>query len=329
MSKLDKLKKFEEEQPKASNGKGSNLKAVIIVIIVSVVALGSLVFAMLQLSQRDEVQIDKGPNIDETSPQEQFNSIIRNALYPIDIPKFALQEYNEDLYNETFRDEVISWTMSSPLGILISGMPSLKTPLIDNDGSVSYMTNDPSKQFHENGMPNSLFSYVTQEDIAYTFGLYFNRLMLPQFGAWGGFQSSMNQAKSTPLMLNELEDMFTLDYRVSLRANTEDYSAVPILADWDEDDMSWLEPIYSTDSVGVVFGEIDNTRELKFNEIDSIYEFDVPVTYSSYTHKQNAPMTFKGNLKLTMVPNDEDTENVAYRLLISSAELTIDKDSLK
>lgn len=198
----------------------------------------------------------------------------------------------------------------------------------DDEQLVGPYTNDIEKRYLEDGSVNGDFSYALTEDYEKAYVTYTERLINPVFGDWSKMQSSDDLEIKSNMQFNALKDMFTVDWWNENIKESEDYSSLPIFAEWTQNDWDKFNIDESNvDMYGTFYGKITETDEniIQSEQIgvdqegQAIMKVSSPVTYSAFG-EDGDNVEIHGELELTLKSNSDSTD-VANRVVISDAEL--------
>lgn len=175
-------------------------------------------------------------------------------------------------------------------------------------------TNNPDREVDDDGMPNPWYSYVLAEDVQWFFGNNLQRIINPVYGGW--FYDHENPQDMDTSVFREL---FTEGW---WEENIEDGDAsnLPIFADWNNDS-------YGGQEVGTYgwFGEVvdSNVEVVPDEEGYSVINATLDLEYSALSSGGDT-ITREAQLDIQVIPNQEDTDDINNRFLISNAQLTVE-----
>lgn len=315
----------------------STIKIILITLIVMVAFATILYFAASKINKpqefEDTTEDPSWVSKREEQAQAEEETSQWDFEYPVDVPKWSKQEFSLTLIeDEEVYNELINYALSVPDMVSATAwMPSSEEG--DWEGAPPVFTSDPSEEYLEDGSQNPHYSYTLKEDYLLAYSVYVQRLINPTFGKWIFAQ---HYTPSRPLKdkedFNVLSDMFSDDWWETNISEGEDYSALPIVVDWEGDDFGGLELAEPKPGrYGTFFGQIDESEEEnRFTQVNNIgvdnnnspiLEVNTPIKYVAFGI-DDKPIEKKGNLVLTLSSNDKLHE--IFRVVISDAKLLLD-----
>lgn len=313
----------EETKNKFFNKKRILITIISAVIVVSLFGLGAVMLSRFNSNQ----DIQKGDQIEVNNQSAQ--DIYRGFTYPIVVPEWTKVPYlllgekgNTFFEDEILNHEATDWVRYSSGGEVAKVLPS----------RLAGYTNNMEEMTTESGALNVFFSYVLQEDIEFAVATYTHRLINPIFGSWESFQEYESNPKTT-FTVDTLSDMFTQRWFDENIKVDEDYSKLPILADWDGELAKKYNFVQGESPAPRFFGLADQENisgSYVINDmggIDSV-TYVIPVTYSAFS-ETNELHEIKGTLTMKLVPNGADEEDsikhtdYEHRFLIDDVSLTL------
>lgn len=325
--KDSKSNRVKEEQDNSKK-----VKKVVLSTLAGAAILTGAFFSVGYFTNYDSQTIQehkKTGSISETKKQEE--TVVEDNWdfdFPIGLKSWAKTPYDEKTFwNEDNMKLVMNEARKH--SSLVSGVSWIKSGLNPKKGAKVY-TNDVEKRYLKNGEKNPLFYYALAEDYKKAYVTYTERLLNPVFGNWSASQSK-NMGGYSPVQSTEfekLEDMFTDDWWAKNIKESEDYSKLPVLAEWKQGSWKNLKLKKKEDSrEGVFYGRVENDiknfSKVSFVGNDSegmpIIKIISPVKF--YANKEGGGVVKKsGTLTLTLQsnPNSIDVKN---RVVISNASL--------
>jgi len=323
--------KVNESLPK----KPKKSKKFAFVTVGAIVSLGVLLYIGSNFVSPQEFE-DNTKNPEWVDSQIEKNEIAEensewNFDYPVDVPKWSKQEFSitNVIENEETYNELIEFSKSFPeVNSATAWMPSKEAG--DWEGAPPVFTNNVWEEYLEDGTKNNRYSYTLKEDYLIAYASYTQQLINPTFGKWI-FSQRYTPAK--PMKdnsdLNVLQDIFSDEWWEN-NISENDYSSLPILADWNGDNFGGLEFAESIPGrYGTFFGIInENEEEEKFvtaevlgaDENDSpILKIVSPIKYVAFGIDDEL-IEKEGNLELTLKSNNEIIERF-NRVVVSDAKL--------
>lgn len=250
---------------------------------------------------------------------------------PVETPKWTTKPFNVELFkNEETMKEIYRYAYEiQGFDLSVNWMPSGVKG--DWEGASEPFTNNTWEQTvtNENGdeIPNSRYKYALKEDYYKAYSTYIQRLINPSFGNWVFVQNNNNPIANNAF--NELKDMFSNDWWNSNIKDNEDYSKLPVLADWNEDNFVGLEfAEYVSGRYGTFYGEIYETEETRvkheFMGVDErnidIIKVITPIRYVAFGEKNEIEKF--GTIELTLASN-ESISALNNRIIITDVKLTL------
>ena len=328
------------------------------VIIVGVTLFAILVGVGVALIPKANEFIDKSAKpswVIEELEKPQGVVDIYKIKYPVDVPEWTKQPASKFTPHTVKADyeSIREWTSSlanvqNELNWLPSSQYSdglaegdVETTTEEATGEIFEIsvdvsiTNDLEKQFVGEGnetYENPNFYYTLREDYEITYAVGVQQLINPIFGAWSSAQHSGDYDIKSSSTFNILKRVMSDKWWESNIKENEDYSRLPILADWNRDDFGGLALITGDDKVGTghFFGQVINTDESNptFTEVGTghfgrpIFETSTPVKFVTFL-EGGATKELTGVLKLTLSPNEYEF-NSENRVVISESSLILD-----
>lgn len=253
-----------------------------------------------------------------------------NFNFPIELKSFAKKPYDkETFWTEDNVKLVMSDARKNPS--LVSGVSFIKSGLNPRKGAKVY-TNDVEKRYLENGEKNPLFYYALAEDYKKAYVTYTERLLNPIFGNWSTAQSR-DLGNYYPIEAREfesLEDMFTEEWWSKNIKESQDYSKLPVLAEWKPGSWKNLNlkerKIYKE---GVFYGKVENNlknfSKVSFVGNDSegmpIIKISSPVKF--YANKEGGGVVKKSGTLTLILQSNSNSIDVKNRVVISEASLKV------
>lgn len=337
-------------EPKQNQNK--NYKKIIITTLLIITILGIAIYLYtinIDKPQEDIKDLTKQPEWVNNDKDKNEQEIIEQKdawdfEYPVEVPIWSKQPYNvedilldENIYSEliTFANQFRNVEMNT------TWMPSN----IDNDNidiqgenkdKPAVYTKDISQQLLENGVSNPHFKYALKEDYLSAYSVNIQRLLNPVFGNWIFAQRyTPNQPLKNDQTFETLIDMFSQKWWTDNITPYEDYSAIPVISDWNGDDFAWLNQgtlkfaERQPGRYGTFFGVINETNEeivmvknLGRDDQDCpILEINTPVKYVAFGI-DDKPIEIYGNLVLTLSSN-ENYIDIYNRIIIQDAKLIL------
>ena len=326
--------KTKEEEKSDKDHKGSSKKAVLITSGV-MLAFGALL-AVGALSLRPQEFEDKTKDPTWIAENEEKETAVNENSqwdfeYPVEVPKWSKQPFadgaslnNEETLAEVnkFAEDIQSFQAS------VSWMPSGVQGTWDGAGTA--YTNKIEDKFINDNVINPEYAYALKEDYVEAYSTYVQRLINPTFGEWIFAQKySPAESVKNKAEYQVLNDMFSDEWWAANVKENEDYSAIPVLADWNGDNFGGLEfaePVPSR--YGTFFGVVNETEEnyvtvetLGKDERDSeILKIDTPVKYVAFGVDDELIEKF-GTLSMTLASNSEPIS--PNRVVIVESKLTL------
>lgn len=310
--------------------------------VVSIAIGAMLVFGILlyigSIGLRPQEFEDKTDNPDWVESQVEKEKAQEEVSmwqfeYPVKLPDWSKQPYNvkKIIEDEKVYDELIKFANQFPdIMAYTAWMPSSTQG--DWEGAPPAFTNNVYEQYLENGEVNPHYSYVLKEDYLIAYSTYVQRLLNPTFGDWI-FAQRYEPVK--PLKDNStfevLKDMFSNEWWNANIHTNQDYSALPIMVDWEGDNFGGLEFAERVPSrYGTFFGVVDVDEESeKIVIVDSlgqddrgaeILKINTPVKYVAFGVNDNL-IELQGNLVITLGSNPNSSS--INRIIITNAELVL------
>lgn len=331
MNKNEDLKEMFESATKEDNKVDSSSNTSKKIIIASALIVTSLV-AMLALSKL-KIKPQEFEDLTDTNVNilEDFEDGFASFSYPVKIPAWSKEPFNiSSIENEDeIYDELMTFSKKQQhLSGLFESLPS-KFSGEWLDAPPAY-TNDITQKTID-GHPNRNFAYALKEDYMIAYSTYINRLINPVFGDWIYQQRDfpLRPMKADP-NFRVLAGMFHPDWWKENIVENEDYSKLPILADWNGDNFadSTLSP-RNEETIGVWYGELNvnednmiSTEYLGRDENEAhIVEIITPIKYYAWG-ENNKKVNKSANLRMRLASNP-----VAYmpnRVVITDIELILE-----
>ena len=254
--------------------------------------------------------------------------------HPVELKDWATRPFERDEFwsIEGIEDEVLEISREmqsfySTVSWMKSGLPH---PYEDEELAGPF-TNDISKRYLKDGSENPDFSYALSEDYQKAYVTYTERLLNPIFGGWVQAQSSERNIKNDSIY-NQLKDMFSSEWWNNNIKEGEDYSNLPIVAEWNNGDWDKYNLAErNSNKYGAFYGEVKETEDRYLTtkaigldeENQAIIEVSSPVEYSAFG-ADGELVKITGTLELTL-RSDIEKLNVENRVIIDEARLVLDK----
>lgn len=331
---MDEATKNAQEAPvEQYDGKADRKKA-FLVTGAAFVVLGGLLFAGSQVFKSQDFE-DKTKTPDWVAEESENISVTDEDIgewdfeYPAKVPGWTKQPYSVELLaDQEFLEQAFEFTEDfKDFQIYIAGMPSSVAG--DWEDAPKAYTNDASLEYLEDGTLNPQYSYTLQEDYLQAYSVSLQRLINPIFGNWYLAQGGNGTPMKTNAYFNGLVDMFSNEWWESNIEYDVDYSAIPVMADWEGDNFGGLELAEVVPGrYGVFYGVVDEERQVTADSLGvdergaEIIKINTPIIYSAFG-KNDEIIELKGMLNLTLESN-EDIFNMYNRVVISHAELIME-----
>lgn len=249
--------------------------------------------------------------------------------YPDEVPKWSKKEYsvdsvikNKDTYNEIIEHADNIQDLNSSTSWMPSAIQSGSSPVYTNNTWESELSD---------GVANPRFSYTLQEDYKLAYVTYLERLINPTFGGWI-FSQRATPAK--PYKDDEayevLKDMFSAEWWDNNIKSGEDYTSLPILADWNGDNFGGLEFAERVPGrYGTFFGKV-NEGEGKYVTVETlgpdsngaeILNISTPIVYSAFGVDDEIINKF-GTINMKLASNDNISQ-LNNRVVIIDIDLIL------
>lgn len=317
----------EKVDDKAHNTKEDNKdnhKKVITIIAGIMVIFGVLLYAgSIGLKPQEFEDKTNTPEWVE-SQIEKERIMVENSEwkfeYPVKVPNWSKQPYKlgSVLNNQgQLYDELINFAEQFPD---IKGYTAMMPSGIQGnwEGAPPIYTNNTYEETLEDGTPNPYYSYTLREDYLIAYSTYLQRLINPTFGEWIFAQ---RYVPNKPLKDNQtfeiLKDMFSENWWNSNIKKDVDYSALPILVDWEGNDFGELKfAEREPGRYGTFFGVV-NDSEGRFVVAESlgkdsrnaeILKINTPVKYVAFGANKDL-IEIPGNLIMTLASNNKASEH--------------------
>lgn len=305
----------------------SGVSKKIVIGVVSVISIALIVLLVFTFLNKNDEFVDKteDPSWVEKSPVVS-NKGEWDFEYPADVPSWTKQVYNQSSFFEDEEQvlEMRKWVSSiQSLSFATSWIPSGET---GEELGPEY-TNDLSLEYDEEDELNNYFSYVLQENYIDAYGLGIQRLLNPVFGGWVYAQMHTDSIPQVDnAQFEVLREMFSDEWWGGNIKSNENYSNLPIMADW-EGNKFYIESKENT--TGVYYGEVVNTEENGVQVEDlgegyrghSILKVTTPVEFHAFT--KDGKSTKTGKITLTLEPNSYEHDELV-RVVVSNASLSLD-----
>lgn len=352
-NKFDKNKDLEKMMKVASEGtdlddissektsSNKSSKRAVKVALASFGALVALVSLAAILLKSDQEFIDKSETPDWVNKESEQERVVVNDIKeeftferPIEVLSWMESPYDDSLIeSEEVLKDIKNEARKYPVFYSsIAWMPSSQK--LNYEGAPSPHTNDVFEEYLEDDTKNPLFSYTLLEDYERAFVIYTNRLMNPVFGGWDRAERSDIET-SLHASFGDLSDMFARTYWDELTDEYSDFSSLPILADWEDNnfgEMGLAEPVDGR--YGKFYGEIVLTDEkdmdVEYTPSDELEEGEVendrlsitmPVKYSAFGEDEDI-IEVHGTLNIVLGPNVDITTR-PNRVVITYAKLDL------
>lgn len=331
---MDEATKNTQEAPvEPYDGKADRKKA-FLVTGTALAVLGGLLFAGSQAIKSQDFE-DKTETPDWVAEESEIISVTDEDIgewsfeYPAKVPDWTKQPYSlELLADQEFLEQAFEFTEDfQEFQTYVAGMPSSVSG--DWEDAPKAYTNDASLEYLEDGTLNPQYSYTLQEDYLQAYSVYLQRLINPIFGDWYLAQGGNGTPMKTNAYFNGLVDMFSNDWWESNIEYDVDYSAIPVMADWEGDNFGGLELAEVVPGrYGVFYGVVDEERQVTADSLGmdergaEIIKISTPIIYSAFGQNDEL-IELKGMLNLTLESN-EDIFNIHNRVVISHAELIME-----
>lgn len=310
--------------------KKSSRKTILIMSVILILAAGA--FGLSKLIIKPQEFVDNTTTPDLSTEEKEYEKLDEwDFKYPAKIPKWSKQVFNQNSIME--EDEVYQGLMEiaenqHDVLVFTASMPDSKTG--DWDGAPPKYTNDISQMTDSNGLENELFSYTLKEDYQLAYSSYIQQLINPVFGDWVFAQRyTPNKPLKDNKDLNVLKPLFSEEWWAKNIKEGKDYSALPILVDWEGDDFGGLKfaervdgqfgtwfGVINTDENNVVIGE-----SLGLDDRNSpIVKFSTPIKFSAFG-VDNKIIEKTGTLELTLGSNPQS--HMFNRVVIIDAVLIL------
>lgn len=327
------------EEIKTDNDNKKNKKTKKVIISTSVglgLFMSALIVGPLLLKNQEDFE-DKTETPSWVSKENEKKSEEKSKKewdfdYPIEVHEWSKQPYDRaTFWTEKNTDEIMKQGENiKGLNESLLSIPSSKEHGYDdpNGQLVGAYTNDPTKEYNEDGSENKMFSYAVKEDYVKSFVVNVERILNPVFGEWVFSQRAGRDLKSEQTY-EELEDMFTPEWWSANIKEGQDYSKLPLVVDWNGDDWGGLKFAERVDGrYGTFYGEIVATEEnpvtgsIKgYDERGArIVELKIPVQYKAFG--EDDYLIKKGTLTVEMRSNILDIDSRS-RVILSNASLNM------
>lgn len=243
--------------------------------------------------------------------------------YPIKIKDWATEEHKEEIPDKKTEEKLKKISKKySEVDLAFQWLPSsAKSPYTNTrKGSTLVIkdefTSDLDKRYLSNGEENPKFSYAIREDYQRAFATITERLINPIYGGWIEAQDPIGEKAKVQSQLEVLSSAFDSDWwNKNIKKN--DYSKLPIYADWNNNNFGGLQLSDRTGGVnGTFFGKIKETKAKKIKARtlgfvkDStlpLVKVEIPVEFVSYDKDENK-LKKSGTLIYTLTPNLSNTD---------------------
>lgn len=339
---LDELMKVASEEVEHKDEQVTSFsKLMYITIAITTLTMIGLIFGfVVSIMNTQELEDDttkpiKQPNLisEQMIPEQEIDLLSEWQFeYPIDVPKWSKQPFDVEniLGDEKIYEELIKYAEEfQDIKASTAWMPSGIQG--DWEGAPPVFTNKVWEQTLEDGSNNPRYSYTLREDYLIAYTIYIQKLINPVFGEWVFYQRSI---PSKPYKDNEkyeiFKKMFSEAWWNTYIKTGEDYTSLPILADWDGDNFGGLEfaePEPGT--YGTFYGVIHETEEDFVtaetigpdNQGSEMIKISTPIKYVAFD-KHKKSIEKYGTIKLILGSND-DVSEANNRVIIMDAELIL------
>lgn len=326
------LKAASENADNFSENKSKNKskKKAIWITLGSMTAFGVLLFAgaLMLRPQEFEDKTESPTWVSEQKDREEQAEKISmwNFEYPVDVPEWTKQPFSLESIVEDEKTLAKAHEFAESIQAIqssLSWMPSGEL-LNDEEG----YTNDIAEEFIGDNIPNPDYSYTLREDYLTAYSTYIQRLINPTFGDWIFAQRYI---PAQPMKDNNtyrvLSDMFSDEWWDNNIEENYDYSALPLLADWEGDNFGGLEFAQENSRYGTFFGVVNETEDdyvtiesLGVDERESeILKIDTPVKFVAFGTQ--GPIEKHGTVSITLASNNEPISQ--NRVVITHSELIL------
>lgn len=240
--------------------------------------------------------------------------------YPVKVPNWSKQPYKlgSVLNNQgQLYDELINFAEQFPD---IKGYTAMMPSGIQGnwEGAPPIYTNNTYEETLEDGTPNPYYSYTLREDYLIAYSTYLQRLLNPTFGEWVFAQRYVpNKPMKNNQTFEILRDMFSENWWNNNIKKDTDYSALPVLADWEGNDFGGLEfAEREPGRYGTFFGVVNDSEGRlvvaeslgKDSRNAEILKINTPVKYVAFGANKDL-IEIPGNLIMTLASNNKASEH--------------------
>ena len=322
----DSDKLADKEPSKDDSKKKAILTAVGVMVGFGVLlGAGALMLRPQEFEDKTEAPTWVDTQVEKVEKSEEYN--MWDFEYPVEVPEWTKQPFTRDMAEDEEMIDVFNEFSESfaAYNASISWMPSG----VEDEFTPTY-TSNIEEQYMDDNTLNPYFSYTLREDYVFAYSTYINRLINPVFGNWVFAQMHY---PSAPMIDNtefeKLSDMFSRGWWDENVVPAQNYSALPVLADWEGDNFGGLEFTEDDSIHGTFFGVVNETEDnrvivesLGIDERGSeILKIDTPILYAAFDIDGEL-IKKEGVLSLTLASNDEPIE--ANRVVIINVELISD-----
>lgn len=322
----------------SSKPEGKSTKKAVVFTVIGLLLFGAVLVAAALMLKDDSEFVDKTETPDWVDKAPTEEEVVESGFWdfehPVELREWAKEPFvRDEFWTQEGIEEVIldasreMQSFYSTVAWMKSGLPH---PYEDEELAGPY-TNDISKRYLEDGSDNPYFSYALSEDYQKAYVTYTERLLNPVFGGWSPFQSLEEGVKGNN-RFDDLDDMFSNDWWNSNIKKNEDYSNLPIFAEWNSGDWSQYDLAErDANKYGVFYGEIVESED-RYVTIENIgideeeqviIKVSSPVDYSAFG-SDGELIKVTGTLELTL-RSDMEKLNVENRIIIDDANLVLDE----
>lgn len=282
-----------------------------------ILGVGALTYKTFTSAKVDKTsQTNKNSGKTKPTKEKPDKDLYQDDKSPVKLEPWQKVPYEDQVKSDKskLKNSVISWVDNTALANVTNLLPS----------EANGYTSDISKATNEDGTPNLKYAYQTKETLDYNLGTALNKILNPVFGSWASMPvgDAANVKKTFPGFA--FIPMFTKEW-VDANTTEEDFSKMPVFADWAGDSYGGLKFNEKDQSIGRWYGELKKisgySEPMEDNSgvkvtADADVEFTATLEGGQITKRT-------GQLHLVMVPNHDNVEDPDYRNLISEATLTM------